>query len=644
MKPSDDEGIGDAAPDSEPMGSSAGGTPQDLYSAFGSKLDAAPTQGSPRASLYDAFRAKLDAAQAGVSPYIERAGGTAQVLGGLSATNPVGLALVAKGLMDRKDSKDRQLGKLLAKDAGLGAGLSAMDAPKAELRELPAESVQYQPRQSAGLSPLTAPVTARRVGMAGPGAAPSGQDDVSRTADGLYDARSQLGALMGQETGLAGGVSEADANRAEGIGQAMQQAADADDARRQQYMRDVQEQQSMLKGWADQSAQLNDQLSKAKIDPDHYFANKSVADKAAMIFGAALGGVLRVQPGMDGRNHFLEAVDKAQQDDVDAQEKNLANMRASLSQRDNLLGQYMKIHGNLNAAKMQVMDQQTQAAIQRIQGLMESSNAPGIRARGEQMINQLQQRNQQLNVGIAQELNQQAIAQRMAQQKAAAAAASAAASARAKAEENAWQRASQLRDEDRKNRELDIKERGMARDEADKTAAGRAALAKIDQDNVEAETIVDRLAPQIAKRDAKGNVIRNGRGEVEIDPDKQLEGTGRWGKALETAVEASPFLPRAIISDNAKNNRQDLQRLSLAYQQAVTGAGASEKEREMLTKAFAGAETSAEVAHAIGMAREMLDRKKAAARAAAGAAATSDYESSILGQGMGQMPGSFRPK
>lgn len=80
------------------------------------------------------------------------------------------------------------------------------------------------------------------------------------------------------------------------------------------------------------------------------------------------------------------------------------------------------------------------------------------------------------------------------------------------------------------------------------------------------------------------------------------------------------------LNDNERVSRGDWDKIKLAYQKQITGSGASEAEREMLTRAFEGARTPAEQRNAIAQAKDYFDRREAAIKAGYDPATVRVYE------------------
>lgn len=112
------------------------------------------------------------------------------------------------------------------------------------------------------------------------------------------------------------------------------------------------------KQWADAAAATAvKSASSATVDQGHFFASRGAGQQIALILGAALGSLgssLTNTP-----NYALQMIQGAMADDMQAQEANLKNKRAS---SDSALRQALDATGNLDQAKAIVRIQQLQAA------------------------------------------------------------------------------------------------------------------------------------------------------------------------------------------------------------------------------------------------------------------------------------------
>lgn len=188
---------------------------------------------------------------------------------------------------------------------------------------------------------------------------PTGKDDTSRTE---YDAgwNDQFKALGKRNQDLEGQTYD------------RMTAIDASAQRAQQAYAD---QRAMLEGqlkaqtdhaaamanakqWADSAADAaQKEAADAKVDQGHFFASRGAGQQIALIIGAALGSLgssLTNTP-----NYAMQMIQGAMADDMQAQQANLSNKRASA---DSALKRAMSATGDLDSAKNIVRLQQLQVA------------------------------------------------------------------------------------------------------------------------------------------------------------------------------------------------------------------------------------------------------------------------------------------
>jgi len=112
------------------------------------------------------------------------------------------------------------------------------------------------------------------------------------------------------------------------------------------------------KQWADSAADAaQKEAANATVDQGHFFASRGAGQQIALVIGAALGALgssLTNTP-----NYALQMIQGAMADDMQAQQANLANKRASAN---SALKRAMDATGDLDAAKNLVRLQQLQVA------------------------------------------------------------------------------------------------------------------------------------------------------------------------------------------------------------------------------------------------------------------------------------------
>lgn len=411
-------------------------------------------------------------------------------------------------------------------------------------------------------------------------------------------------------------------------------AAMADLGRVQEVDRENEVMMAYLKQKVEESEQLNNKLAEEKIDPSSFFADASIADKFAYGIAGILGGLLSVQPGMNGRNPVMDNMNALIERDIRAQEANLSNKRASLAQRDNLLGQYMKIHGDRRLAKLQTAEQIYKATSRQIEAEGERAtteiqrvNAAKAKQAIELRMSELQKEQTDRALALAEQRKKEDALAR-------ARAAAAAAHARKAAEKEAFERGVKLE-------ELSIKR--MEAQGKDPNFDKRKVIAEAEQHGAEAHATSAPLIAQMQMMDRDGKPMVDENGRPVYDKEKELPGLSPAAGWVEDIN--NPFTGENVfLSDQAVINRRSLDQLGLAYRNAITGAGGSDAEAAKIEHSLLGARGPAELRQAIEHAESVYQEKLAAAKAAAGPAATAEYEQNKANLGRGELPGSVRKR
>ncbi len=93
-----------------------------------------------------------------------------------------------------------------------------------------------------------------------------------------------------------------------------------------------------------------DEVSKAKVDPNHWWNDLSSGQKAIQIGGAMIGGFLSARQ-QSGRNQFMDQVNANINRDIAAQEANIGNMTRGAQGKQSLYGQMLDRFGNEDVAR-----------------------------------------------------------------------------------------------------------------------------------------------------------------------------------------------------------------------------------------------------------------------------------------------------
>lgn len=183
--------------------------------------------------------------------------------------------------------------------------------------------------------------------------------------------------------------AEMDLMRREGV-------AKVDDAVRRgreldQYQRDMAtletERKTAIDGQIQRVRQITDEARNTKIDPGRLFKNASTFQKVASFFAVALGGTLRSTNG--GRNPALDLIQKKIEQDINAQETDLDNLKDVAGMERSILGDLRQQFGDRQAARSAMhviaLDQATNELNKALAGLSD----PKAIARGAELQAQI---------------------------------------------------------------------------------------------------------------------------------------------------------------------------------------------------------------------------------------------------------------
>ncbi len=425
--------------------------------------------------------------------------------------------------------------------------------------DTPAAAVEASP----SLASMAAPAPARPGGGGGgaPGGGLGGLREAFMAARrrqlGDFETDKELAGQMGVDKSVRT-MAVADLERAQAArvqrDAELQQQADAEASEKHQ-------------AFLARNEKLADDIGRQRIDPKKLAGNTTIGEDIVDIIGSIAGGAIAGAKG--GPNQYMQLLERNLDRMIAAEEKNIDNKKASLAARNSLFGQMLQETGDRRLAAMQTRNLVYEAAKQKIAADAAELGVPEIQTGAQQQVAEIQHKQDALNSQLSGEAYQQAVQQ-----------ANAAASAQRAAEENAWKR------------QMQVMEMGFKRDELDLKRA--QALGGSPEDlQKQAAQLGDKLGDE---KLAKGRAaIDNLKARLAKAPEGEgLPGVGRWGD-FKVAVLGQ----RLGLSNEERLARGDWDKLKLAYQSQITGSGASEAEREMISKAFEGAKTPAEQRQAV---------------------------------------------
>lgn len=441
------------------------------------------------------------------------------------------------------------------------------------------------------------------------------------------DAARQAGLrTMGEERDLTGQLGVERAGRVMSVADLQTAEADRQMAEIEAQRRIDAEAAERHQAFLAKSEALTDQLGEMKTDPGRLLRNADNQTQFTMGLGATLGGMLAGMNG--GPNTSLDRLDKIIDRDLRSQEQEIDGKKAQLQARDSLFGRMLQETGDRRLAAQQSRVLMLEASKMKLQADSDRLGIPEVRTNAELATNAIQQKIDAAKTGMAKEAYD--LFQRQA---------AAAASARAAAEKQAWERA------------MTVAELGLKRDKIE-----------IERRQAEGGTIEDlNKQTQALGKELSDKDLAQGREAVEnakrrlahAKPDDGLPGVGVGAdmRSRLRPTNASGYLnPVQLVanaafglSDTERVSRGDWEKIKLSYQSQITGSGASEKEREMLSAAFEGAKSPAEQRNAIAQADAFFSRREAAIKAGFDPRAVESFEQRMQGY-RPQMPASFREK
>jgi hypothetical protein len=207
--------------------------------------------------------------------------------------------------------------------------------------------------------------------------------------------------------------AEGEEVRAKGQGMSDIYAAEAkrvDDLAATQANQQLQMQEIHHKYLADTNAMIQ-QVSAEKIDPNAFFHDKDGGINFTAALGALLMGASGALASQDGRNHGLEAINAMIDRNIAAQEKNIANKRAAIGQRQSLYADMRAELGDKILADEKFRAGALESAKNRLLAFSAGSDSKIDARRTEQGVAALEQEKQQALLNFDTRSQQMAAAQ-----------------------------------------------------------------------------------------------------------------------------------------------------------------------------------------------------------------------------------------
>jgi hypothetical protein len=186
----------------------------------------------------------------------------------------------------------------------------------------------------------------------------------------------------------AGDVATAQADQADALGAEMDRAAN--DAAVQSRINQSLHEDATRDADAKAQALLEKAQAAAngKIDPEHFWNSRTTGQKIMGVIGLALGGISQMY---SGHNPASEAIGRAIDHDVAAQEQNLTKGRENLEMQRGVLADQRRISDDANMSRIAAEASGYHYAMAKVDALMQKTNSPIIRQKGAMLMAELQQ-------------------------------------------------------------------------------------------------------------------------------------------------------------------------------------------------------------------------------------------------------------
>lgn len=438
------------------------------------------------------------------------------------------------------------------------------------------------------MPPPREPVSFER---APPPATPSTPKPVQRVASGPSDAFGVEAARRGLRGTFEGDKEALSANANAEKGRAVVLANGASQIAREKeedaaiQRLETEEAAKHFKGYSDETQRQIDAVKSTQIGSRLY---QDGGSKALAIIGGIFGGMFQ------GLNHtasnpFIDQMNKNIDRDIALQEKNLDNRKQAVAERRGVLADMRNSFKDEQLAKLQARNLYYEAFKDQIASEAAQYDSPVIQAKADMAITAVSREQAKLDLEGA--------IKKASDARAAAAAQLA--------------RQEHLRKAALEERAMRVQEGKLLVDAAEQEKKSGKASA----DQLEKLSSAMTAKPELSSSkkviaDLEKKLANPETGE--IDGSKRVPGTGPvanfkeswWNKPLIGAAQ-NP-IPGLHLSDEERIGRQDWDRLGIAYKHAVTGAGGSDEEAKNILQAFQGANTPAEQANAVRLAKAML--------------------------------------
>ena len=299
----------------------------------------------------------------------------------------------------------------------------------------------------------------------------------------------------------------------------------------------------------EEARQAEQRASEYVVNPRRFWSNMGGWEKALAVLASGIGGALAVRDPQ-GRNRFAEALDRVIADDVAAQREELAALERDARAKGDYARAVQLANDRARLSDAALFEHRLRSLSAYAQRIAAETQDPIIAARARMADLEIQEKLVELL--IASDQQQRGTETRVYK--------------------NVPARA--VRTDGLPTyspKEIDSQARDYAK-------------------TLESRGIVEAAA---ALDDVEQMLLR-------YDPDESIPGLGPIKESV----------PRWLLTEEGKLNRQRVSRLMDAYRVAVTGAGASNEEIKRIEDSFRGAKTPAELRQAVRLSRDILNKRQ----------------------------------
>jgi hypothetical protein len=217
-----------------------------------------------------------------------------------------------------------------------------------------------------------------------PGGAPAGPHWANTLAPEL---RKPLAEAQEQQVAGVQAGAQAQGQQSDEAAKAMQEAREKYQKQLEESQKAAEREQDQLEEHRQQLAQRADDVSKMKVDPNHFYKNQSTAGKISLSIAGALGAFGASLT--HGQNYAQDMINRAIDGDINAQEKAIDSAKEGVKTQQSLLADKMRIFDNKDKARAATRQEMLQLSAMQTAQIAEKYKNPQVQAQAQQLIGQL---------------------------------------------------------------------------------------------------------------------------------------------------------------------------------------------------------------------------------------------------------------